>query len=59
MVFGIGTVISWSLKLYDDSDSDSLVIWAHIMALVHVILMTIFIFVFPRVNLKVHPFFDR
>ena len=59
LVFGTGTVISWSLILYDESASESLVIWCHIMALIHTILMTFFIFMFPRVNLRVHPFFDR
>ena len=59
VVFGIGTVVSWSVTLYDESASESLVIWCYVIILIHTILMTFFIFMFPRLNLRVHPFFDR
>ena len=65
VTFGIGSLISYILELYDASVLESykkygsLPIWAYTMGILFLTLQAFFIFSFPRVNLRIHPFFDR
>ena len=65
VTFGIGSLISYILELHDASvlkeyeKYGSLPIWANVTGILFLTLQAFFIFSFPRVNLRMHPFFDR